>query len=549
MLKKILLIICLVVALSVFSLSVFALDIASTVTKPTPPLHVEGNQLKDPAGNSVLLHGWMQPTSSWFNGQGKWYNDPWDWTKLESLLLRSGVSDFLEYMNEVATLMSDPSPRYGRDHGWHCSFVRVNTDSVGGWSSSRGLINPDQFDAWIENFLVPYANHLQTHGLYLVLSATGPMVVNVDGDMSKNASEGTQSRLMTFWERVSSAPGVKNADNIMFELMNEPVLIESVPGNDDWGMQRKVYFEAFTQWLQPIIDVIRNTGANNVIWVPTLEWQGSPHQWVDYPFSGENIGVAVHFYPAYGGVFDNARNLQNLWDRQYKLAADRWPMIITEMFWTPHPDDPWNLVNGSTDGFGKSIKKAIDNQGNVSYMIGFISDLLDDLNESRPADCDLSQSEGAQAYFDWMPEYAIQNIRSYGSQVIPGRIEAERYESMLGIRVESNSENLDNRYIGHIVPGAWTCYLADVAKAGSYTMSFRVTTGADTDNNIVVKNKSGEILGILTVDSTQTDGWQDWYIDSVVIDLSEGEQELILEFEGESEYLFNIDWFELHLTT
>ena len=111
--KKILLIICLVVALSVFSLSVFALDIASTVTKPTPPLHVEGNQLKDPAGNSVLLHGWMQPTSSWFNGQGKWYNDPWDWTKLESLLLRSGVSDFLEYMNEVATLMSDPSPRYG----------------------------------------------------------------------------------------------------------------------------------------------------------------------------------------------------------------------------------------------------------------------------------------------------------------------------------------------------------------------------------------------------------------------------------------------------
>jgi len=80
-----------------------------------------------------------------------------------------------------------------------------------------------------------------------VLSATGPMVVNVDGDMSKNASEGTQSRLMTFWEKVSSAPGVKNADNIMFELMNEPVLIESVPGNDDWGMQRNFYFEAFTR--------------------------------------------------------------------------------------------------------------------------------------------------------------------------------------------------------------------------------------------------------------------------------------------------------------
>ncbi len=530
-----------------FSLSVFALDTETWIGKPTPPLHVEGNQLKDPAGNSVLLHGWMQPTSSWFNGQGRWYNDPWDWTRLSAPLSRSGVSDFLGYLEEVATLMSDPSPRYGRDHGWHCSFVRLNTDGVGGWSSAEGLVNSEQFDAWIENFLVPYANILKSRGLYLVLSATGPMVVNVDGDMSKNASQGTQERMLTFWERVASAPGVKNADNIMFELMNEPVLIESVPGNNNWGMQRKVYFEAFAKWLQPIIDVIRNTGANNVIWVPTLEWQGSPQQWADFPFSGDNIGVAVHFYPAYGGVFDDARALQNLWDRQYKPSADRWPMIITEMFWTPYPDDPWNLVNGTTEGFGNSIKRAIDNQGNVSYMVGFIGDLLDDLNKSRPADCTLSEREGAQAYFDWMPELAELSIRSYGHQVIPGRIEAERYESMFGIRVESNSENLSNRHIGFINSGDWASYLVDVAEPGNYTMTFRVATEVDTNNDIVVKNGLGEIFGTFTVDSSQTSGWQDWYVDSIVIDLPEGEQEIILEFTGENGYLFNIDWFEIKL--
>ncbi|MGB4140294.1 MAG: hypothetical protein WBK98_03150, partial [Limnochordia bacterium] len=92
-----------------------------TGIRPTPPLRVEGNQLKDPAGNTVLLHGWMQPTASYFNGGGKWYFDPWDWTKLRSLLTPSGVLNFLEYLEEVATLMSDPSPRYGRDHGWYCS--------------------------------------------------------------------------------------------------------------------------------------------------------------------------------------------------------------------------------------------------------------------------------------------------------------------------------------------------------------------------------------------------------------------------------------------
>ncbi len=382
----------------------------------TPRLHVEGRFLKDPSGKNVLLHGWMQPTASWFNGAGRWYSDPTDWTN------PSNVSGFLNYMNAAADLMSDTSPRYGRNYGWHCSFVRVNTDAVGGWTSQSGLVDPVQFDAWINNFLVPYANHLSSRGLYLVLSATGPMVVNVDGDGARNASQGTQARLLTFWETVANAPGVKNADNIMFELMNEPVLIESSPGNGDWGMQSPVYFEAFSEWMQPVIDVIRATGSDHVIWVPTLEWQGSPQQWDQYPFSGTNIGVAVHYYPAYGGVRDDATAVQNLWDSSYKPAADRWPMIITEMSWFETPGDPNSLVYGHTDGFGRAIRNAIDEQGNVSYLVGFIGDLLDDLNDARPADCLLSVRECAQAYFDWLPGY-IWAAPGYTEPVTPGEPE------------------------------------------------------------------------------------------------------------------------------
>ncbi|NMA67512.1 MAG: carbohydrate-binding protein [Clostridiaceae bacterium] len=451
-------------------------------------------------------------------------------------------------MNEVADVMTDPSPKYGRDHGWHASFVRVNTDSVGGWTSERGLVDSNQFDAWIENFLVPYANHLKTRGLYLVLSATGPMVVNIDGDQSKNTNQGTQERMMTFWERVSSAPGVKDADNIMFELMNEPVMIESEPGNGEYGMAEPIYFERFTKWLQPIIDVVRDTGANNVIWVPTLEWQGSPHQWLDYPFTGENIGVAVHYYPAYGGVFDIPRKVLDLWGRQYRQVAKRWPMIITEMFWTPMPDDPRNLVNGTTEGFGNSIKQIIDDEGNVSFMIGFIGDLLDDLDESRPSEADLSEREGAQAYFDWMPELAETSIRSYGYRPVPGRFEAEQYESMKNLRVESNSENFSNRHIAYITSDSWAKYLIDVKESGTYTATFRVATDVQVDNDILIKDGSGKTLATFTVDSTKTNAWQDWYTDSVTIELSEGKQELTLEFKGDSEYLFNIDWIELEAT-
>ena len=367
----------------------------------TPKLHVEGRFLKDPSGKNVVLHGWMNPTASWFSGGGRWYRDPSDWTN------PNDVAGFLNFMNNTATLMSDgATPRYGREHGWYCSFVRVNTDSIGGWTSQSGLVDPVQFDAWIENFIVPYAEHLKSCGLYLVLSATGPVVVNVDNDGGRNASIGTQSRLLTFWETFANAPGVKNADNIMFELMNEPVYIESSPGNGDWGFQRAKYFEAFTNWMQPVIDIIRNTGAENVIWVPTLEWQGSPHQWAQYPFTGTNIGVASHYYPAYGGVRDDAAAVQRLWDNQYKPAADRWPMIITEMSWF-ETEDEWSLVYGHTDGFGNAVRQAIDNQGNVSYLVGFLGDLLHDLNSDLPVNCSLSSNECAQDFFDWLPDYII----------------------------------------------------------------------------------------------------------------------------------------------
>ncbi len=381
----------------------------------TPKLHVEGRFLKDPDGKNVLLHGWMQPTETWFNGGGRWYSNPTDWTN------PSNVAGFLNYMCDTATFMSDyDTPRYGRNHGWHCSFVRVNTDSIGGWTQQDGLVNPTQFDAWIQNFVVPYANHLESCGLYLVLSATGP--INTPDNGSQNAGVVEQQRLITFWQTVANAPGVKGANNIHFELMNEPVMIESFPGNGDWGMQSSVYYEAFTEWMQPVIDVIRDTGADNVIWVPTLEWQGSPQQWAEYPFTGTNIGVAVHYYPAYGGVRDDATAVQNLWDSSYKPAADRWPMIITEMSWFETPGDPYSLVYGHTDGFGSAVRNAIDEQGNVSYLVGFIGDLLDDLNDARPEDCLLSERECAQAYFDWLPDYTWA-APGYAEPVGPGEPE------------------------------------------------------------------------------------------------------------------------------
>jgi len=507
------------------------------VGMPTPPLHVDGNQLKDPAGNSVNIHGWMQPTSSWFNGQGKWYGDPSDWTDPEN------IKPMLDYLKDAATVMTDTTPKYGRDHGWYTSFVRMNTDAIGGWDAERGLYDTTQFNGWLDHFIIPYANFLKTRGLYFVLSATGP--INTPNNGSRNAGVVEQQRLISFWSKVAGYPGVKDADNIMFELMNEPVEIESEPGNGDWGMGSAEYFEAFTNWLQPVIDTVAATGAKNVVWVPTLEWQGSPHQWAEFPFTGSNIGVAVHFYPAYGDVRDDEQKLQQLWDNSYKLAADQWPMIITELFWTPYPNDYWNLVNGSTDGFGNNIKQAMDEQGNVSYIVGFLSDLLDE-QEAMPTESSLLEDrEGAPAYFSWQPEYGRELQISFGYREVPGRVQFEQFESMHDIQVESNQGSLAERHVGYIRNGSWTSYKIDVTESGSYTLQFRLASAENTVNQIIVKNQLNTPLDTLTLDVDQTDGWHDWYIDSLDLELESGESELTFEFVGQSAYLFNLDWFEI----
>lgn len=368
------------------------------VGSTTPKLHVSGRFLQDTSNKNVLLHGWMQPTETWFNGEGHRYSNPTDWNNT------ANVAGMLNFMRDAATVMSDTSPKYGRNHGWYATFVRVNVDNPGGWTAQGGLVSASQFNGWIQNFVVPYANHLRSRGLYLVLCATGP--INTPNNGAHNAGAVEQQRLITFWQTVANAPGVKSADNIMFELMNEPVQVESSLGNGNWGSGSGTYFQAFKNWMQPVINAIRNTGADNVIWVPCLGYQGEPYGWAQYPFTGSNIGVAAHYYPAYGNVHDNASAVQNLWNSNYKPAADRWPMMITECMWYPNPGQGYeDLFRGSTAGFGNALKNAMDNQGNVQFLVGFLADHLVDLVNSTPANCTLGSHEGTQAYFEWLPTY------------------------------------------------------------------------------------------------------------------------------------------------
>jgi hypothetical protein len=134
---------------------------------PTPKLHVTGRFLQDPNGKNVTLLGYMQPGSNWFNGRGKLYPNPKDYTD------PTNVAPALNHYKAVADILSDPRPRYGRPHGWFNSYVRYIADGNGpenfgpGWDYEGNLAKPEQFKGWMDNVVVPFANHCRSRGLYL----------------------------------------------------------------------------------------------------------------------------------------------------------------------------------------------------------------------------------------------------------------------------------------------------------------------------------------------------------------------------------------------
>jgi len=373
---------------------------------PTPKLHTNGRFLQDPSGKSVLLHGYMQPAASWFNGEGHNFSNPTDYTNA------SNVAPALNFYKGVADIMSTTGAQYGYSHGWTASFVRfigdgnVNPNFAPGWDANGNLASSARFNGWITNVLVPYVSYCASKGLYVVICGN-PSEVFPGGDANKNMTQQYRNNLITFWQTVANAPGIKSANNVMFEICNEPIAIETSFGANNWASGSNPYWQALTNFMNPIVTAIRNTGADNVIWIPGLGWQGEYQGFATYPVSGTNIGYAGHFYPAYGNAHDNATAVQNLWNSNYKPAADLKPFLITELYWFPNNGVGYqDLFRGATSGFGNAVKSCYDNEGNVSYLVGMVGDLLANLNSGLAATTlNTTTNAGASASFAWWPTY------------------------------------------------------------------------------------------------------------------------------------------------
>lgn len=334
---------------------------------PMSKLHVSGNQLVNSSGQPVLLSGWHQPSGSYWTYQNSSY-----------YLNRNGGNRHaatLEYLKEITDTFTSTSGKYGSSHGWYMNQVRLFIDREDMGDVAAGTYNFAGLQAVTQNVIIPYINYAKTKGVYVTLGLDFTILNN------QATTQANLDKFNQIWGYLSSQPAIKSADNVMFELINEPVLSYA---NGGWGGNPAEpdfadHWNALKNFQNSIISTIRNNGADNVIWAAGLGWDQYYQLCATYPLTDplNNVGYAVHWYPGYG-AHDDYATLQQIWDNTIKPCADQYPINITETTWfktLPGDSSYWELFNGSNEGFGKNTKAIFTAAGNVSiavHMNGFL---------------------------------------------------------------------------------------------------------------------------------------------------------------------------------
>ena len=328
------------------------------------PLHVDGRYLKNPKGDIVTLHGWI---TNWQNMHQEFYQETVDYE-----------AHFKAWKLTTDSILSK---------GWKVDYARLHF----------GYNNPCDFDSFVqrgefEKTTLRMIDYLNSKGIYVLLMADVG-----SGDLAEHPQRFVgaplHQRLLRYWDYVSSHPRIKNNPGVMFELQNEPGNFMSSDGklND---------FRTLRAYYQPMVDLIRRNGCQQVIWVPGWHCQIYYAGYATFPIEGDNIGYAAHFYD-WGWV--DGEEVKRVW-RELKAASNMAPVIITETYW----DGQYGpFMGGTASGFGASLKRELDEAGNVSWNLLSEGHPMASVGDSSFGPAIHNDPEGTYvACHKWFEEYA-----------------------------------------------------------------------------------------------------------------------------------------------
>ena len=150
---------------------------------------------------------------------------------------------------------------------------------------------------------------------------------------------------------------------------------------------------------------------------------------------------------------------------------------------------------------------------------------------------------------NWM-QFALQTAAAAtvtSGKVIPGTIQAEDYDAVIGANTETTSDTGGGKDVNYLnYPGNQVSYNVTVTAAATYTASFRVASPV-TGATFKVMNGTGTVLATVTVPNTG--GWQIWSTVNASIPLAAGAQTIKVVCQSTSGFNFNWMQFATQTTT
>ena len=279
-----------------------------------PPLHVEGPTIKDPNGKTIVLRGFDLPDlGTLYSGASQ--NASGITARIDKAI-GSGLT------GHVVRLAVYPRTTFNSGYPFY-SPVPYPVGPAAPTGMHQDLSEAD----YIAKVLKPAVDYARDNKLYAI----------IDYHQIDDAAGQSGTDAVSFWTSV--APVFASYHNVIFEPFNEPI-------------DTKTAWADFKPTVQSFITAIRAAAPNNLIIVPSMNWDQRPGDAASSPPSGSNLVYTAHVYPG---------NWSDGFKQQVATAAAVAPVFFSEWGYVLNGTDK-NL--GTTDAnWGPDFQTLVDANG------------------------------------------------------------------------------------------------------------------------------------------------------------------------------------------
>jgi hypothetical protein len=278
------------------------------------PLHVDGAQIKDPNGKTIVLRGVSLIDIGTLYQYGQ-QSAAGITNRIDKILAIGMMPHVVRLPVYPRTVFNGGSPTYSpapfpigpaAPSGTHATFTQ---------------------DEYVTKVLRPADDYATQKGMYAIIDYH-----QIDDSSGQSGDDAT-----AFWQFI--APQFAGYVNVLFEPFNEPIDTTTT-----WA--------AFKPRAQGWVDTIRAAAPNNLIIVPSMQWDQRPGDAAASPLDGGDLVYTAHVYPG---------NWNPTFKAQVASAVTQVPVFFTEWGYVLNGADK-NL--GTADAtWGPSFQSLVDASG------------------------------------------------------------------------------------------------------------------------------------------------------------------------------------------